>query len=139
MSLTQEIKEIKSSPKELREFGCTLGIFFAVIASISLWRHHGRAPVFFILAVIFLFFGIFLPIILKPFQKIWMGLALLMGAVMSRVILCILFYLVVTPIGLLARCFGKDFLSQSRDRNRESYWIDRPTEKQDALYYEKQF
>ena len=139
MSLINEINNIDCSPKALRKFGLTLGIFFAVVGAIALWRHHAPAPAFFAAAGFFLFFGQVWPVVLKPLQKCWMGLAVVMGAVMSRVVLCVLFYLVVTPIGLLTRCFGKDFLNVTWDRNKESYWIERPTEKSDSKHYENQF
>lgn len=139
MSLVQEIKKIKSSPKELRQFGLTLGSFFALLGSIALWKQSANAKALLMTAGAFLFFGILWPSVLKPFQKMWMGLALVMGAVMSRVILCALFFLVITPIGLITRLLGKDFLTRSWDPDKGSYWTDRPQTELDPKHYENQF
>jgi hypothetical protein len=70
----------------------------------------------------------------------WMTLAILMSWVMTRVILSVLFYLGITPMSILARLFGKDFLAIKFDRKDvTSYWI--PKEKQvfEKADYEKQF
>lgn len=137
--LLQELKKIKSSDKDLRQFGVTLGVCFAGLAAIFWWK--GKL-FFWILAAVsgcFLGAALILPRILKPVQKIWMGLALVMGAVMSRVILCLLFYLVVTPIGWAVRLVKKDFLNRSLNLSKKSYWIDRSTPIMDESRYEKQF
>lgn len=86
--------------------------------------------------------------LINPFQKIgktayrlWMGLSFVMGWIMTRVILIVLFYGVVTPIALLARLFGKRFLDTSyRMQSRRSYWREREKETNTEMTrYEKQF
>ena len=78
-------------------------------------------------------------LLLKPLHKLWMTLAVLLGWLMTRIILIVLFYLVVTPIGLLARVCGKDFLNRDFDRKVNSYWIPRKTIPFDRKSYERQF
>jgi hypothetical protein len=68
-----------------------------------------------------------------------MTLAILLGWLMTRIILIILFYLVVTPIGLLAKLSGKDFLNRKFNREAQSYWIPRKATTTDKGNYEKQF
>lgn len=63
--------------------------------------------------------------LLRPLNRVWTRLGLLMGRVVSPVITAILFYLVVTPTGLLFRLFGKDPLCLVFDPNVKSYWIER--------------
>lgn len=77
--------------------------------------------------------------LLRPIQKIWMSLGFLIGWIVTRVILIILFYLVITPIGLLARMLGKHFLDTEFNRNTDSYWIAREPVGLDKRSYENQF
>jgi len=53
----------------------------------------------------------------------WMTFSLTLGTIVSTVLLTLLFYLVVTPTGLIARAIGKDFLSQKLDPSATSYWM----------------
>ena len=92
-----------------------------------------------IIATLFLSLGVILPTLLKPLHKLWMTLAVLLGWLMTRIILIILFYLVVTPIGLLARLSGKDFLNRTFNKDAHSYWIPRKTTPSDKKTYENQF
>jgi hypothetical protein len=77
--------------------------------------------------------------VLRPFHKLWMTLALLMGFVMSGVILTILFYLVLTPIGLVARIVGKKFMPLGFDKNASTYWEKRSINTKQKIDYERQF
>lgn len=137
MSILKEINEIPSSKTDLKKFGWTLGIVFGLLGGYFLWRGKFFAPTFLGLSAFFLVFGSVLPAFLKPIQKAWMTLALLMGWVMTRVILAIVFYLVITPIGLVLRLSGKDFMHRQFPGTESSYWTDHAgREKSD---YEKQF
>ena len=87
----------------------------------------------------FIFLGFVMPTVLKPIQKVWMALAILMGYFVTGLILFLLFYLVVTPLGLLMRLFGKDVLKIHLDRKIPTYWVPREECKFDKVRYEKQF
>ena len=137
MSLLKEINEIASSPADLRKFGITMGIVFGLFGGYSAWRGHSfwiyRAGA----GAFFLVFGLIVPTRLKPIQKVWMTLALMMGWVMARVILCVLFFLAITPIGLILRAAGKDLLDIKPGVTRSSYWkVHKAQAKED---YENQF
>ena len=137
MSLWKEINDIPSNKRDLRQFGVTMGVVFGLFGGYSAWRGHGFWIYAAEVGVFFLAFGLIFPVALKPVQKIWMTLALLMGWVMSRVILCVLFFAAVTPIGLLLRLGGKDLLDLKRGSRRPSEWRARKVrEKED---YENQF
>ncbi len=137
--LLDEIKEIKSTKKELKNFGLVIGSFFALLGAWFLWKHKANPTVLFGLSASFLFLGILLPMALRPIQKVWMTLALLMGWVMTRVILAVLFYLMFTPIGFIKRIFGKNSFKGGFRKDSCSYW----TVREDADYvkerYENQF
>ena len=138
--MIEELKKIKSGKKELREFGITIGIVLILITLIALFFFKKPFNIkLLIIAGFFIGFGVFFPIVLKPLQKIWMGFSIIIGFFMSRVILSILFFLVLTPIGLIMRLFGKDILDQKLDKTADTYWHDvkdgiRPKES-----YEKQY
>jgi len=133
------IKDIKSGRKELRKFGLTMGIFLGLLGGLSWWRANDYYSYLFIFSIAFLLFGLAVPMLLKPIHKIWMTLAILMGWLMTRVILSVLFYLVVTPVGLLARLLGKDFCGLELRSNTDSYWRPREGIKKHKSDYEKQF
>ena len=137
--LLSEIKNIKSGKAELRKFGITLGIVFGLLGGLFLWRDKPCYFYLFLLSVFFLFFGLVLPAFLKPIHKIWMGLALVLGSIMTRVILSVLFYLVITPLGLISRLSGKDFLDLKFNKSASSYWIQRKKVIFEKANYEKQF
>lgn len=136
----EEIKNIKSGRKELREFGITVGIVLGLLGGLFLWRGRSYYFYFFIISAAFLLFGLVIPLLLKPIHKVWMALAMLLGWVMTRAILSLLFFLVITPIGLLRRLFHKDFLGLKFNGGAtNSYWIPKKTADFKRENYERQF
>ena len=137
--LLDEIKNIKSTKKELRSFGITVGIVFGILAFALWWQGKANFIYFADISAILIIFGLVIPIVLKPIQKIWMGFALVIGYFMTRVILSVLFYLILTPLSLISRIRGKDFLNLKIDKNVASYWIKRDELSFNKESYEKQF
>jgi multisubunit Na+/H+ antiporter MnhG subunit len=118
----EEIKDIKSGKNQLREFGLTMGIILVILGAIALWRGKPVYLYLLVAAGIFIGFGLGFPKPLKPIHKIWMSFSIIIGFFVSRLILSVLFYAVLTPIGLIMRIFGKDILDQRIDKNKHSYW-----------------
>ena len=137
--IREEIKNIKSGKKDLRDFGITMGVVIAIFAAVFFLRKKSYWDICAVISICFFASGFICPVILKPIQKIWMILAVLMGWVMTRIILSVLFYLGMTPLSLLLKLFGKKFLDKKFDRNTESYWIDRNSEDEDRSLSEKQY
>ena len=137
--LVQEIRNIKSGISELRKFGITLCVVFGLLGALFLWRAKPFYYQMFAVSGFFLFFGLAFPIILKPIHKVWMGIALVLGFIMTGVILSVLFYLVITPIGLLSRLCGKDSLDLKLDKSVKSYWIQKKKIDFEKSNYERQF
>lgn len=137
--MLDEIKKIKSDRKNLREFGLTIGIILAILGCVALWR--GKPSAWYLLPVglSFMVFGLLLPEVLKPLQKLWMAFALILGFFMSHIILVVLFYAVITPIGLMVKMFGKDILDQRIDKDAVSYWVKRSAAKKTRESYENQY
>ena len=117
--MIEEIKNISSEKSDFRKFGITIGLLFMVIAGLLFWR--GKESFEILLASGFVLFvlGLVLPVVLKPIYWIWMILAALLGWIMTRVILGLLFYVVVTPIGMLSRLFGNNFLDLKWDKSKD--------------------
>lgn len=137
MTLWKEINAIASSKADLRQFGFTMAAAFGLFGGIAAWRGHGFSLALLEIAAFFLIFSLAWPTGLKGIQKIWMTLALLMGWVMSRVILAVLFYTAFTPIGIILRLSGKDLLDKKSGVRRNSYWLAHKSRKKED--YENQF
>lgn len=136
--LIEEIKHIKESKKDLRNFGITIGSVLLIIGALLFWFEKSAWVFLLIIGLILILSAFLFPIILKPLNKLWMILAIILGWIMTRVILIILFYIILTPIGLVAKIFKKDFLNLKISKNQNTYWEKREL-KNDLANYEKQF
>ncbi len=135
----EEIKAIKSDKGELKKFGVTIAIALALLGGLFLWRKGSGGLYFFIFSAVFLGLALIFPVVLKPVQKVWMTAAVILGWMMTRLILSILFYLVLTPIGTIARVCGRTRLDVRYSRDATSYWISRKGHEFKKENYEKQF
>jgi predicted membrane metal-binding protein len=108
-----------------RQFGLVFAVVFAVIAAWPLL--HGRPPRWWSLAVaaLFLLLALALPGVLAPLNRLWLRFGLLLHAVVSPVVLGLVFFSTVTPIGLVLRLLGKDLLRLRLEPEATSYWIER--------------
>ena len=112
-------------PSSDRAFGLVFAMVFALIA---LWPLLDDAPPrWWALAVAggFACLALAAPKLLAPANRLWSGFGLLLGRVVNPLVMGLLFYLVVTPTGLIMRAFGKDPLRLARDPDAASYWIER--------------
>ncbi|MCM8760773.1 MAG: SxtJ family membrane protein [Candidatus Omnitrophica bacterium] len=137
--MLEDIKNIKSGRKQLREFGLTIGGVLLMLGGLAMWRGKTSWPYLLCSGSSFLALGIVFPEVLKPLQKAWMALGLVIGFFVSHGILAILFYFVITPIGLLIKFFGKDVLDQRIDKRRDSYWHMRTGPARTKESYENQY
>lgn len=108
-----------------RFFGLTFFIFFLLIA---LWPLLGggsikSTPLF--ISLIFLSIAVIYPAVLSPLNKLWLKFGALLHTITSPIILGLMFYLVITPAGLLIRLLGKDLLRLKPDPDASSYWVPR--------------
>lgn len=127
------------SERELRKFGLTVGTAFAVLGSISWWRGHELPPrVLWTVGALLFVPGLLFPGVLGPVQRGWMAFATVLGHVNTRIILTVLYYLVMTPVGLVMRLF-RDPLDRSLHDGRSSQWIKRERTPVDPARYERQF
>ena len=124
--ILEDIKQLKTGSRELRKFGLLVGAVFAAFGLLYLLRGKHLYPWFLAPGLALLVFGVAFPRALKLVYIAWMSLAFVLGFIVSHVLLTVFFFLVITPIGLVARLAGKDFLRLKLDRNATSYWIPRP-------------
>lgn len=139
MSILKEIKEISSTKKDCRSFGLLVGGVIVIIGLFLLWKSRPSTPWFLGVGGGLMLFGLVAPLLLKPLQKVWMTFAVLMSTVMTRLILLIMFYVVMTFIGRIARLFGAKFLALKPDKSIPSYWHKRPVAQFVPEQAEKQF
>ena len=113
-------KNIKISSN--RNFGI---VFFVVFLIIAIWPLLNSEPIriwSLLIAIIFLFLGIINSKILTPLNKIWFKFGIFLGNFISPIVMAIIFFFVVTPIGILMKVFKKDLINLKKN-NDKSYWI----------------
>ena len=137
--MRDEFKTIKSGKKELREFGLTIGAILVILGVVALLRAKATYPYLLLAGFLLAALGLTAPQVLKPLQKAWMAFSIVLGFVMSRVVLAIVFYAVMTPIGLATKVFGKDILDERIDRKEVSYWKKRSGPIKEKTSYENQY
>ena len=116
-------EEIRGSSD--RSFGVVFAVVFALIGLLPLVS--GGAVRMWSLAVgaAFLLVALAFPSVLAPLNRLWLRFGLLLHKIVSPLVLGIMFFLVITPMGVLMRAFGKDLLRLKLDRQLASYWIER--------------
>ena len=134
----EELNSIKSNRKDLKSFGVAIGFILLVIGAFLFFREKDSVIYFFSIGLLFIGLGVIFPAALKPMHKIWMTFAIVIGWIMTRVILSVLFFSIITFIGLFTRLLGKDFLNL-KSKSNESYWNVRNKEHELNQDYEKQF
>ena len=137
--MLEEIKNIKSEKSDLRKFGITIGVILLIIAGFLFWKEKESFQILLTFGVTLCILGISIPFILKPIYWVWMIFSIILGWFMTRVILSFLFYVILTPIGLIARTFGKQFLDLKWNKTDSTYWNYRSTDVLETEKYEKQF
>ena len=144
--ILHELKSIKSGRRERHQFGMVVAIASFLVGGVLLWRKD-LYPAFFVVGfmliapvIIDTLFKTDTAIVLLPFQKVWMGIAVVMGLIMSTLILSFFFYGVFTTVRGVNSLIGKSLLDTTwAPGTRDSYWIPRDGDKHDAAQSEKQY
>ena len=137
--IKEEIKQIDTSTIAVRKTGITIGIVLLLLSLLLWWFGKATFLYFLIGGCIFIILTLIAIPVLRPFHIAWMILALLMGFVMSRFILTILFYVILTPVGMIAKIVGKKFMPLSFDKKAATYWEKRTNTIKQPVDYERQF
>ena len=118
------MKQSKIKIGSNRSFGI---VFFVVFLIISIWPLLDEKELRYwslIVSFIFLILGILKSNILTPLNKVWFKFGILLGNIIAPIVMGIVFFLVVTPTGLIMKILGKDLLNLKKN-TKNSYWIEK--------------
>jgi hypothetical protein len=131
---------MKKSLRKEREFGLIVGSMFVLLS--SWWIYRGAFPYIYTVALplgaLLILFGLVFPQALVLPNRAWMALAEILSFVSTRIILAFIYFLVLTPIGLIKRLLGWDPLHRRADAS-VTYWRPYSERQRDARHYEKMF
>ena len=113
-----------------RSFGIVFFILFLIIGIYPILNDQNIRTWSIIVSLIFLILGSINSRILTPLNIIWLKFGLILGKVVSPFIMAAIFFLVVTPTGIIMRIFGKDLLNLKKNKSK-SYWIEKKDLKSD--------
>ena len=108
-----------------RSFGI---LFFVVFLIISLWPlKNGNTLNFYFLtaSIIFLILGVINSKLLSPLNKAWIKFGEILGLIIAPIVMGIVYFVILTPVSLIVRLFGKDLLGLKFLKGKETYWIKR--------------
>jgi len=129
----------KVSNEQARKTTLVVATVLILLAAWNIYR--GRMTVVTVLGgigIVLLVIAFFIPVAARGFHRFWMGLASILGYVNSRILLTVLYYIVLTPYGLISRVIGRDPLMR-RGGTKESYWIKRENTRQTREQFERLF
>lgn len=126
--------------KQIRTFGLALAALLTAIGAWKLYKGQGASSsVLLIAGFISAASAIFFQPLIKPVYAVMMKLSHTLGWINTRILLGLIFYLMITPTGLVIKLFGKDLLDRSIEPDKSDYWIKREKTKFDKSRYENQF
>ena len=123
------MKKVPVKVSSNRSFGL---LFFVVFFVISLWPLKSQGDMRLwsaILSLVFLVLGVLNSKFLTPLNKLWFKFGILLGSIVTPIIMGAVFFIVVTPTGLIMRFLGKDLLRINKNKTVSTYWIDREKQK----------
>ena len=107
-----------------RNFGIVFSIVFLIIALWPLLKQNDLRLWSLYISGIFFILGLLNSKLLLPLNKIWFKFGILLGSIIAPIIMGIVFFLVVTPTGLIMKLFRKDLLNLKKNK-KETYWLDK--------------
>lgn len=135
MRLKDEIDAIDRSVPALKKFGWLVGGVLMAIGAWFLWRKDASWAAYVLgIGVVLVVLGSVMPTWLRWIHWLWMGLAVVLGRIVSPLVLGLIYYGIFTPVGLLARLRGRDFLQKRWEPESASYWQVRTKEAKGKRY-----
>jgi len=104
-----------------RSFGLVFGIFFLILSLYPLLNDDNLNLIFLIFSIIFFVLGLINSKILSPLNFAWFKFGIILGKIVSPIIMSLIFFIIVTPIGLLMKLLKKDVLDLNFN-NEKTYW-----------------
>ena len=110
-----------------RSFGIVFSIFFSLVAIYLFYKFENINYALIFLSLLFLILGLLKSKILTPLNILWLKFGIFLSKIISPIIMALVFFVVVTPLALLAKLVKKDFLGLDKKKNikKNSYWIEK--------------
>ena len=108
-----------------RNFGL---VFFVVFLIVALWplKYEENIRLWSLaVSIVFFILGILNSKLLAPFNRLWFKLGIFLGTIVSPIVMGLVYFLVVTPVGIFMRLLGNDLLKMRKEKNTSTYWIKR--------------
>ena len=122
-----------------RKFGAVIAVALVLLALYALWNDHSyRAAIFAGLSATFALLALVAPGLLTPLNRLWMALGLLLGKIVSPLVLGLIFMVLITPVAVATRLFGRDVLRMKKI-NASSYWVERDPAGPTSDSFQRQF
>ena len=135
-----ELKKHLAAPRaDLRRFGVVFTAITSLVSAYLAWKSSPAWPALATACVTFAILSAFIAEALRPFYVAWMALGALLAWINTRIILGIVFYLVMTPIGFLLKLSGKDILATKLEPGAATYWVKRPPAERGRERYKQMF
>lgn len=130
-------KDREPSARDLRVFGLMVLIFFGVVGGIVLWRTSSWlvTGILWGVAVVGVSFFYAVPALRRPMFVAWMRLFYPVGWLISQLMLIVVYYLVITPMGLMRRLVGGDPLGRRRRAGAQTNWVEHDPGTEPARYF----
>jgi hypothetical protein len=111
--------------KQNRKFGYTVAIALLVLSAFRIFiRHKQGWWVAFVVAMVLLLFSLLKPVLLNPLRLVWDKIGHVLGTINTYVLLTVFYFLILSPLGMIMRLFGKDILKIKWLKNKDTYWED---------------
>ena len=107
-----------------KSFGIVFFLFFVIVSIFPLFKDEDIRVWSLIIAIIFLILGLLNSKFLTPLNKIWFKFGIILGSFVSPIVMCIVFFAIVTPTSLIMKVLGKNLLNLKKG-NKKTYWIER--------------
>jgi hypothetical protein len=108
-----------------KSFGIVFSVVFLILGLWPLISGNAILIWAILISIVFLILGVMNSKLLSPLNKIWFKFGLVLGSLIAPIFVGIVFFLVVTPIGLFMRVLGKDLLNMKFNKKIKTYWIKR--------------
>lgn len=145
MNIIKEIRdEIETAYREptSRDLTILAALFLVIPGAIGgylLWKGAWSGYVWIVVGVV-LGLSRLIPPLFRKIYQLWIGFSIILGYFISRIVLTIIFFLLITPMGLIMRLAGKDPMERKWDPNASTYWLPKEHDQDTSIErYEKQF
>ncbi|WPE17777.1 SxtJ family membrane protein [Candidatus Thioglobus autotrophicus] len=123
--MSEKISYIATEQGSEKSFGIVFSVVFLIVALYPLINSRDFHLWALIVSGIFLLLALLAPRALSSPNKLWFKFGLLLGSIIAPIVMALVYFVTVLPIGLIMHLLGKDLLKQKLDKNAKSYWIER--------------